>query len=54
LFDVEDAVESSSTMGRNKAQLVGLPNGKMLVKIYDWHSYLSEVNLFLNLFTIGK
>ena len=35
-------VESSSTAGVNKAQLVGTHNGKVIVPVYDWSAFLGQ------------
>ena len=35
-------VESSSTAGVNKAQLVGTHDGKVIVPVYDWSAFLGQ------------
>lgn len=35
-------VETSSSTGVNKAQLVGTHNGRVIVPIYDWISFLGQ------------
>ena len=35
-------VEASSTFGVNKAQLVGTHNGRIIVPVYDWSSFLDQ------------
>ena len=35
-------VESSSTSGVNKAQLVGTHDGKVIVSVYDWSAFLEQ------------
>jgi len=40
LFDIADLVNTSTEVGTNVAQLVGLPDETVIVKVYDWTSYL--------------
>ena len=42
LYELATVVESSSTNGINKVQLVGTHNGKSVVPVYDWATYLGQ------------
>ena len=47
LYQFADMVDSSSTSGVNKAQLVGTHNGRNIVPAYNWSSFLA--NYFIKL-----
>ena len=40
IFELACLVENSSSIGINKAQLVGTHNGRVIVPVYDWTSFL--------------
>ena len=40
LYEIARMVETSSNVGINKAQLVGTHDGRVLVPVYDWASFL--------------
>ena len=42
LYEFADMVEASSTFGVNKAQLVGTHDGRIIVPVYDWSSFLDQ------------
>ena len=42
LYELGSVIETSSTIGVNKVQLVGTHDGKVIVKTYDWSSFLSQ------------
>ena len=42
LYEFAEMVESSSTAGVNKAQLVGTHDGKVIVPVYDWSAFLEQ------------
>ena len=42
LYEFAEMVESSSTAGVNKAQLVGTHDGKVIVPVYDWSAFLGQ------------
>lgn len=42
LYEFAEMVESSSTAGVNKGQLVGTHDGKVIVPVYDWSAFLGQ------------
>ena len=42
LYKFAQIVESSSTVGVNKAQLVGTHDGKVIVPVYNWSAFLEQ------------
>ena len=42
LYEFAQLVETSSTAGVNKAQLVGTHNGRVIVPVYDWSTFLGQ------------
>lgn len=42
LYEFERLVETSSSTGGNKARLVGTHNGRVIVPVYDWISFLGQ------------
>ena len=42
LYEFARLVETSSTTGMNKAQLVGTHDGRVVVPVYDWSSFLGQ------------
>ena len=52
LYEFAKMVESSSTAGVNKAQLVGTHDGKVIVPVYDWSAFLGQY--FVELPSIKK
>ena len=42
LYEFARLVETSSTAGINKAQLVGTHNGRVIVPVYDWSTFLGQ------------
>ena len=42
LYEFARLVETSSTRGLNKAQLVGTHDGRVIVPVYDWSSFLGQ------------
>ena len=42
LYEFAPLVETSSTSGLNKAQLVGTHDGRVIVPVYDWSSFLGQ------------
>ena len=42
LYELAKMVDFSSTIGVNKAQLVGKHDGKVIVPVYDWSNFLSH------------
>ena len=44
LYEFARLVETSSSTGINKAQLVGTHDGRVIVPLYDWISFLQEVS----------
>ena len=42
LYELGSVVETSSSVGVNKAQLVGTHDGKVVVPVYDWSSFLAQ------------
>ena len=42
LYEFARLVETSGTSGINKTQLVGTHNGRVLVPVYDWSSFLGQ------------
>ena len=42
LYELAQMVESSSTVGVNKAQLVGMHDGKVIVPVYNWSAFLEQ------------
>ena len=52
LYEFAEMVESSSTAGVNKAQLVGTHDGKVIVPVYDWSAFLGQY--FVELPSIKK
>lgn len=42
LYEFARLVETSSSTGVNKAQLVGTHNGRVIVPVYDWISFLGQ------------
>ena len=42
LYEFARLVETSSTSGLNKAQLVGTHDGRVIVPVYDWSSFLGQ------------
>ena len=42
LYEFANMVETSSNLGVNKAQLVGTHDGKIIVPVYDWASFLGR------------
>lgn len=42
LYEFAEMVESSSTSGVNKAQIVGTHDGKVIVPVYDWSAFLEQ------------
>ena len=42
LYEFADMVEASSTLGVNKAQLVGTHDGRTIVPVYNWSSFLEQ------------
>lgn len=42
LYELAQMVESSSTVGVNKAQLVGTHDGKVIVPVYNWSAFLEQ------------
>lgn len=42
LYEFAQMVESSSTVGVNKAQLVGTHDGKVIVPVYNWSAFLEK------------
>ena len=41
LFDVADVINSSSAGGTNISQLVGLPSGEVVVKVFNWQKFFA-------------
>ena len=42
LYEFADMVDSSSTVGINKSQLVGTHGGRVIVPVFNWSSYLER------------
>lgn len=42
LYELARMVDSSSTVGVNKAQLVGTHDGRIIVPVFDWVEFLSK------------
>lgn len=42
LYEFADMVDSSSTVGINKSQLVGTHDGRVIVPVFNWSSYLER------------
>ncbi|CAB4025635.1 Hypothetical predicted protein [Paramuricea clavata] len=42
LYELGSVVETSSSIGFNKAQLVGTHDGKVIVPVYDWSAFLGQ------------
>lgn len=42
LYEFATLVDTSSAVGVNKAQLVGTHDGKVIVPVYDWVSFLGQ------------
>ena len=42
LYEFAQMVETSSTSGLNKTQLVGTHNGRVVVPVYDWGTFLGQ------------
>ena len=42
LYELAQMVESSSTVGVNKAQLVATHDGKVIVPVYNWSAFLEQ------------
>ena len=42
LYEFVQLVETSSTTGLNKAQLVGMHDGRVVVPVYDWSTFLGQ------------
>ena len=42
IYEFGSIVETSSSVGVNKAQLVGTHDGKVIVPVYDWATHLGE------------
>ena len=42
LYELAQMVESSSTVGVNKAQLVGTHDWKVIVPVYNWSEFLQQ------------
>ena len=40
IYELASLVEKSSTTGNNKAQIVGTHDGRVIVPVYDWASFL--------------
>ena len=49
LYEFARLVETSSTAGINKAQLVGTHNGRVIVPVYDWSTFLGQYFKFPNI-----
>ena len=42
LYELGSVVETSSSIGLNKVQLVGTHDGKVIVPVYDWAAFLGQ------------
>ena len=42
IYEMANVVETSSTAGVNKVQLVGTHDGRSIVAVYDWATYLGQ------------
>ena len=42
LYEFADMVDTSSTVGINKSQLVGTHDGRVIVPVFNWSSYLER------------
>ena len=42
IYEMANIVETSSTAGVNKVQLVGTHDGRSIVPVYDWATYLGQ------------
>ena len=42
LYEFAQLVETSSNVGANKAQIVGTHDGRVIVPVYDWVSFLGQ------------
>ena len=43
LYEFARLVETSSNSGLNKAQLVGTHDGRIIVPVHDWASFLASI-----------